>query len=54
MWHPIDVSLSFLSSYLPVATGFTVLFRGSKSDKLEYAFGFIDKDKDGKLSRRGL
>uniref|UniRef100_A0A7S0GCY2 EF-hand domain-containing protein n=2 Tax=Proboscia inermis TaxID=420281 RepID=A0A7S0GCY2_9STRA len=39
---------------LELASGFTVLCGGRKSDKLEFAFDLIDDDKDGRLSRRGL
>jgi Ca2+-binding EF-hand superfamily protein len=34
-----------------VACGFTVLCKGKKSDKLEYAFEVLDRDKRGKLSK---
>ena len=34
-----------------IACGFTVLCKGKKSDKLEYAFEVLDKDRRGKLSR---
>lgn len=34
-----------------VACGFTVLCQGKKSDKLEYAFEVLDRDKRGKLSK---
>lgn len=37
-----------------VASGFSVLCGGRKSDKLEYSFDLIDEDRDGKLSRQGL
>jgi len=37
-----------------VACGFTVLCKGKKSDKLEYAFELLDADRDGKLSRREM
>mmetsp|Transcript_22781 Transcript_22781/g.34709 ORF Transcript_22781/g.34709 Transcript_22781/m.34709 type:complete len:1366 (-) Transcript_22781:46-4143(-) len=34
-----------------VACGFTVLCKGKKSDKLEYAFDVLDRDRRGNLSR---
>lgn len=34
-----------------VACGFTVLCKGKKSDKLEYAFEVLDRDRRGNLSR---
>eukprot|EP00980_Cylindrotheca_fusiformis_P001501 scaffold346_cov116-Cylindrotheca_fusiformis.AAC.15 len=34
-----------------IACGFTVLCKGKKSDKLEYAFEVLDIDRNGKLSR---
>ena len=37
-----------------VACGFTVLCRGKKSDKLEYAFDLLDRQKRGSLSRHEL
>ncbi|CAB9528425.1 expressed unknown protein [Seminavis robusta] len=37
-----------------VACGFTVLCRGKKSDKLEYAFDVLDKDKKGELTRMDM
>jgi len=37
-----------------VACGFTVLCKGKKSDKLEYAFELLDGDQDGKLSKRDM
>jgi len=36
---------------LQVACGMTVLCHGKKSDKLEYAFEVLDKDKKGELSK---
>ena len=36
---------------LEVACGFTVLCQGKKSDKLEFAFEVLDKEKKGTLSR---
>jgi Ca2+-binding EF-hand superfamily protein len=38
------------ASALEVACGFTVLCRGKKSDKLEFAFEVLDKNKRGQLS----
>lgn len=39
---------------LEVACGFTVLCRGKKSDKLEFAFEVLDKNKRGKLSQKDM
>ena len=36
---------------IEVACGFTVLCKGKKSDKLEYAFDVLDRDRRGSLSR---
>jgi Ca2+-binding EF-hand superfamily protein len=36
---------------IEIACGFTVLCKGKKSDKLEYAFEVLDKDRRGKLSK---
>lgn len=38
------------ASAVEVACGFTVLCRGKKSDKLEFAFEVLDKNKRGQLS----
>jgi Ca2+-binding EF-hand superfamily protein len=38
------------ASALEVACGFTVLCRGKKSDKLEFAFEVLDKNKRGRLA----
>jgi hypothetical protein len=43
-----------LANAMEVACGFTVLCRGKKSDKLEFAFEVLDQDKDGRLSRGGM
>jgi hypothetical protein len=39
---------------IEVACGFTVLCRGKKSDKLEFAFEVLDKRKRGRLSRADM
>ena len=39
---------------LEVACGFTVLCRGKKSDKLEFAFEVLDKNKRGHLSEKDM
>lgn len=39
---------------IEVACGFTVLCRGKKSDKLEFAFEVLDKKKRGRLSRTDM
>lgn len=39
---------------LEVACGFTVLCRGKKSDKLEFAFEVLDKNKRGRLSQTDM
>jgi len=39
---------------LEVACGFTVLCRGKKSDKLEFAFEVLDKNKRGNLSQSDM
>jgi len=39
---------------LEVACGFTVLCRGKKSDKLEFAFEVLEKNKRGKLSQSDM
>lgn len=41
-------------SAIEVACGFTVLCRGKKSDKLEFAFEVLDKKKRGRLSRNDM
>lgn len=41
-------------SVIEVACGITVLCRGKKSDKLEFAFEVLDKNKQGKLSKRDM
>jgi Ca2+-binding EF-hand superfamily protein len=41
-------------SAIEVACGFTVLCRGKKSDKLEFAFEVLDKRKRGRLSRSDM
>jgi Ca2+-binding EF-hand superfamily protein len=40
------------ASAFDIACGFAVLCRGKKSDKLEYAFEILDRDKQGFLTRR--
>jgi Ca2+-binding EF-hand superfamily protein len=42
------------ASAIEVACGFTVLCRGKKSDKLEFAFEVLDKNKKGRLSRTDM
>jgi Ca2+-binding EF-hand superfamily protein len=42
------------ASALEVACGLTVLCRGKKSDKLEFAFEVLDKNKRGRLSRSDM
>lgn len=39
---------------LEIACGFTVLCRGKKSDKLEFAFEVLDKNKRGRLSKKDM
>eukprot|EP00903_Cladosiphon_okamuranus_P010853 g10253.t1 len=39
---------------IELATGFSILCAGSKSAKMDFAFGLHDEDGDGRLSRRGL
>ena len=41
-------------STIEVACGFTVLCRGKKSDKLEFAFEVLDKKKRGRLSQTDM
>jgi Ca2+-binding EF-hand superfamily protein len=41
-------------SAIQVACGFTVLCRGKKSDKLEFAFEVLDKKKRGRLSKTDM
>jgi Ca2+-binding EF-hand superfamily protein len=42
------------ASALEVACGFTVLCRGKKSDKLEFAFEVLDKNKRGRLATNDM
>ena len=42
------------ASAIEVACGFTILCRGKKSDKLEFAFEVLDKNKRGHLSRSDM
>jgi Ca2+-binding EF-hand superfamily protein len=42
------------ASALEVAAGFTVLCRGKKSDKLEFAFEVLDKNKRGRVSKADM
>jgi len=42
------------ASAIEVACGFTVLCRGKKSDKLEFAFEVLDKKRKGQLHQEGM
>lgn len=42
------------ASALEVAAGFTVMCRGKKSDKLEFAFEVLDKNKRGRVSKADM
>lgn len=54
VYSAFDVKRNGKANALEVACGFTVLCRGKKSDKLEYAFEVLDKDKKGVLSKDNM
>jgi hypothetical protein len=54
MFDAFDCDASGEVSAIQVACGFTVLCRGKKSDKLEFAFEVLDKKKRGRLSRNDM
>ncbi|KAG7356343.1 EF hand domain containing protein [Nitzschia inconspicua] len=51
IFNAFDVGGTGKADAFDVACGFAVLCRGKKSDKLEYAFEILDRDKQGFLSR---
>lgn len=51
IFSAFDVGGTGKADAFDVACGFAVLCRGKKSDKLEYAFEILDRDKLGYLSR---
>lgn len=54
IYYSFDRQGSGKPSAIEVACGFTVLCRGKKSDKLEFAFEILDKNKRGRLSQQEM
>lgn len=54
MFAGFDLENKNSVSAIQIACGFTVLCRGKKSDKLEFAFEVLDKNKHCRLSRNDM
>ena len=53
LFYAFDRERSDSVDAVELASGFSIFCKGSKSDKLSYAWEIVDEDLDGMLSRRG-
>ncbi|GMH50736.1 hypothetical protein TL16_g00852 [Triparma laevis f. inornata] len=53
LFYAFDRERSDSVDAVELASGFSIFCKGSKSDKLSYAWEIVDEDLDGQLSRRG-